>query len=217
MQTTITAFYQGTPQPLGPQGRPSAIVKARVNGPVRITFDGLPDDQQADLKHHGGPDKAIHQFAQQDYETLAEHFPALAHKLQPGTIGETLSTETLHGDNVCIGDIWQLGTARIQVSEPRKPCWKINSRYEESGLVKVIDSQALTGWYYRVLDEGEAAAGDAMVLLERPEPQWSISRFWQLYRDADANPAELEIAHQLNGLSELWQQKITERLAKQTS
>jgi len=214
MQTTISAFYQGTPQPFGPQSRPSAICKTPVEGPVEITFDGLPGDQQADLKHHGGPDKALHQYAEQDYLALAEQFPALAAKLQPGTIGETLSTPDLHGDNVCIGDIWQLGSARIQVSEPRQPCWKINSRYDEPALVKFLDSQALIGWYFRVLEEGTAQAGDDMVLLERPEPQWSISRFWQLYRNPAADTDELNSARELTGLSTLWQQKVAARLSK---
>lgn len=215
MQTTITDLYQGKAQPLGPHGKPSAIVKDAVSGPVSITFDGLAGDEQADLVNHGGPDKAVHQYSALEYQQLATAFPALEQQLRPGTMGENFSTPQLCASDVCIGDIWQLGSARLQVSEPRKPCWKINARFEEPALVKFIDSQGLSGWYFRVLEEGSACAGDTFERLSQLNPDWSIARFWQLYRSKTPAITELEAAIALPGLSALWQQKMTDILNKQ--
>jgi len=208
---TIDALYRGTAQPLGPQGKPSAIVKTAVEGPVAISHEGLAGDQQVDLKHHGGPDKALHQYAQADYARLAEHFPELAHKLLPGTMGENFSVPEQDADTVCLGDIYQLGSARIQVSEPRKPCWKINARFDHPDLVKVIDTEGLNGWYFRVLEPGHVQAGDNFQLLERPNPAWPMARFWHCYRRGE-NLAELHEAASLPGLSNLWQQKMMDIL-----
>ncbi|MBY4675703.1 MOSC domain-containing protein [Marinobacterium arenosum] len=214
MQQTVDALYRGQIRTLEPSGKPSAIFKTAVEGPVEITVEGLTGDEQADRRFHGGPDKALHQYAQPDYRKLAAAFPQLASQLQPGSLGENLSCAELDGDNVCIGDIFQLGSARIQLSEPRRPCWKINHKFDCAELAGHIEAQGLTGWYYRVLEPGCAQAGDNLKLLERPNPDWPLNRFWQLQRSKQPAIAELTKASRLYGLSEPWQKKLADKAAR---
>lgn len=92
-----------------------------------------------------------------------------------GSIGENLSTFGFDENNVCIGDIYQVGTAVLQVSQPRRPCWKIDSRYGQKGITAHIVETGLTGWYYRVVEEGEAAPGNTFSLLDRPADAISLA------------------------------------------
>ena len=103
------------------------------------------------------------------------HDPGAATLLVRGSIGENLSVDGWDENNVCIGDIFRLGDARIQVSQPRSPCWKIDRRYGQDGMAKLIAAQGLTGWYFRVIEEGAVAPGCAFALLERGPGAGSVA------------------------------------------
>ena len=111
------------------------------------------------------------------YSCIIAHYPSLADKALPGSIGENLTIEGMSEQTVCIGDVYRLGKVRVQVSEPRQPCWKINARYGIDKLSEFIEQRRIAGWYYRVLETGEVTVGDEVVLVERFNENITIDYF----------------------------------------
>jgi MOSC domain-containing protein YiiM len=154
--------------------RMSAIYKEPVAGPVWLGTINLDGDRQADLKNHGGEDKAVNAYP-------ADHYPdwraTLARpEMTWGAFGENFTITGLDEETVCIGDIYQIGPARVQVTQPRQPCWKLARKWGVKDLVRQVERARRTGWYFRVLAEGEVGAGLPLVLLDRPHPEWTIAR-----------------------------------------
>jgi len=127
----------------------------------RAGFDG---DGQADLKNHGGPDKAVCVYAF-DHYPFWEHW--LGQPLSPGAFSENLTTRGLLESEVCIGDVFRVGGARVQVSQPRQPCSKLAGRLNRKDLPEKIHATGYSGFYLRVLDEGLVRAGDPLDWVER--------------------------------------------------
>jgi MOSC domain-containing protein YiiM len=152
----------------------SAIFKHTVHGPVWLGHTNLLGDQQADLTVHGGPDKAVNVYPMEHYrEWQAElSLPDLAN----GGFGENFTTEGLLEDTVCIGDVYEIGEAVVQITQPRGPCSKIERRWGIEDFVARINRTGRTGWYLRVLGEGYVEAGMPIQLLERPCPEWTITK-----------------------------------------
>ncbi|WP_330084917.1 MOSC domain-containing protein [Methylocystis iwaonis] len=174
----------GAIAPLGDAGRTSAIVKAPAPGPWRIGQTGLEGDAQADLKHHGGPEKALHHYAFDHYATWRAEIGDAAPLAAPGAFGENLSTSGWTEETVRLGDVIRFGSALLQVSQGRQPCFKLNLRFGLRDMAARVQRSGRTGWYYRVLQEGVAQEGDALALIERPCPDWPLARLSRLlYRD----------------------------------
>ena len=207
-----TRLFTGTPVRIDDEGQFSAIWKQALTGPVRITKEGLVGDVQADRRVHGGPEKAVHHYAGENYAKLAERFPDIAEALAIGSIGENISTFGFDETNVCIGDIVRIGSTVLQVSQPRRPCWKIDSRYGLKGITAHIVESGLTGWYYRVLEEGEAAPGDIMVRLERPAGAVLLDTLWQTWHQHRPDAERLRAIAGAPGLMPAWVKKIHDRL-----
>lgn len=207
----LTAVFVGTPVPLPPEGQLSAIVKHPVTGPVRVGPTGLAGDEQGDKRVHGGPEKAIHVYAPENYARLAGARPGLAGTLVPGVLGENLSADHLTEAEVCLGDVYRIGTVRLQVSQPRRPCWKIDNRLDSPGLNRVLVELGCPGWYARVLTAGELAAGDEIDLLDRPAPTMPLSRLLAADRAHRPDPAELRALADAPGLNKDWRARLTRR------
>ena len=145
-----------------PDGKRSAIGKHPVAGSVRIGRLGLEGDTQVDKKHHGGPEMAVHLYPLAHYgfwrERLGDH-PLLD---DPGAFGGNLAVEGLDETQVRIGERFRLGSALIEISQPRMPCATIERRFQRKGMVAAILASGRCGWYFRVIGEGEAKAGDAL-------------------------------------------------------
>ena len=144
----------------------SGIYKSPVAGRVRLALENLAGDAQADLKVHGGPDKAVCVYS-------ADHFPAWREELRvaecaPGWFGENFSVEGQRETVVCIGDTYRVGTALVQISQPRAPCWKLGRRWNRLDMPKLVLQSGRTGWYVRVLEAGDVECGDELILVERP-------------------------------------------------
>ncbi|MDP4031592.1 MAG: MOSC domain-containing protein [Pseudorhodobacter sp.] len=200
----VGAVQTGTPCAFGPKGQPSAIAKAPVRGPVAVTLLGLAGDVQGDPAHHGGPDKALHAYPRAHYGAWRTDLPDRALLLADGSFGENLVLDRLTEADVCIGDIFRLGTARVQISQARQPCWKLNIRFETPDMARRVQESGRTGWYFRVLVPGEVTAGDALLPEARPNPGWSLPRVHALlYRDALDAQALTRFAG-LVGLSASW-------------
>lgn len=209
----VTAVFVGPVAVFAGDGRSSAIVKTTVSGAVQLTEDGLAGDTHADLQAHGGPDKALHLFPAEHYATLLAAFPAARHLL-PGGLGENITTRGLTEDTVCIGDIFALGAARIQVTQPRTPCWKIDRRTGCEGIAAFIAEHGCTGWHHRVIAPGAISAGDRLEHLERPSGAVSLARFWRTVRTPRPLPAALSLLAAAPGLSPEWVRKLHERIER---
>ena len=195
---------------------PAGVRSAMCKTPLlfaRITELGIEGDQQADRRWHGGPDKALHQFAQGSYAKLIARFPSLAGIAVPGSLGENLSCPELDEHSACLGDCWRVGTAEVQICQPRNPCTKIDARFDLPGVATFIARQRLTGWYLRVLQAGEAAVGDSLTLLDRPNPELTMARFLAIADDHDAPDSMLQRLVRCEGLTEDWRRRFEQRLA----
>lgn len=209
----LLGLYAGGLTRLEPDGQPSGIIKQPQTGRLKIGPGGIEGDVQADRRVHGGPEKALHQFAAEHFPELQAAFPAAAPRLLPGSIGENLSTEGLTEAEACIGDIYQLGGARLQLSQPRRPCWKIDRRYDTDGIAQHIELAGCTGWYYRVLRPGSCSPQDSLQLLERPHPGWTVLRINDLEQAVRPPAEELEAAGALAALNPDWRRRFSQRAA----
>jgi MOSC domain-containing protein YiiM len=177
----ILSLRVGVPRELGTAGaaspleRPwtSAIFKEPVPGPVWLSRTGLAGDGQADLKVHGGLEKAVLAYAASHYAFWPERLERA--DVGPGAFGENWVLSGGAEDSACIGDVLRVGGARVQVSQPRQPCWKPARRWGRKDLALLIQETGRTGWYFRVLEEGPVREGDALELLERPFPAFTIA------------------------------------------
>ncbi|NGY06758.1 MOSC domain-containing protein [Solimonas terrae] len=217
MKTIVTQIFAGAVQAMPGDGRPTGIFKRAVDGEVEIGYEGIVCDAQADRRVHGGPEKALHHFPALNYALFVPRFPEIAAQFVPGSIGENFSTGEWREEDVCIGDVYALGSARIQLNQPRSPCWKIDARYGVDGLTKFVAEQGVAGWYYRVLAPGHCRAGDALALIERPAHPVSLREYWDLRHAHRPEPAALQRLIDTPGLApdkrEGWQQRLTWLLA----
>ena len=158
----------------------SAIAKTPVDGALRVGLLGIDGDEQADLTVHGGVDKAIHHYPRDHYGWWAGELGDHALLEAPGAFGENISTEGLIESEACIGDRYRLGSALVEISQGRQPCWKLGHRFGVATVPATVVTTRRSGWYYRVIEEGAVAAGDALALVERPLPEWSVDRVFHL-------------------------------------
>jgi MOSC domain-containing protein YiiM len=210
---SVLSLHVGQVRPLGPEGRPSAIGKEAVTDLRKITVLGLEGDAQADLQHHGGPDKALHHYPREHYAAWRAELPSLAALFVPGGFGENLSTQGLTEATVCLGDIFTLGSAVVQVSQGRKPCWKLNARFGVADMARRVQDSGRTGWYYRVLEEGDVAPGEPLTLVERPCPAWPLARLWRVLNQEPPDRAALAELVELEVLAPGWRETARKRLA----
>ena len=153
----------------------TAYDKQPVEGPVHIGTLGLDGDERTQ-KHHSGPDRAVMHCDADHLEAWREELPDLADLMVDGSFGENLVTHGLNEWNLCVGDVVEVGTCRLQVTMPRTPCHKIGAHFGRPDMALLVQSTGRTGWLYRVLQEGEVQAGDVLRVVERPCPQWPLAR-----------------------------------------
>ena len=152
----------------------SAIWKQPVLLPLDLGLEGLAGDQQANRRVHGGRDKAVCVYP-------AEHAVYWRETLGvpewgPGAVGENFTVDGQTETSVCLGDIYDVGTARVQVSQPRSPCQTLARRWQRPDLPKRVVQSGYSGWYLRVLRVGRVESGAALTLVTRPHPAWTIAR-----------------------------------------
>ncbi|KAH6665908.1 phenoxybenzoate dioxygenase subunit beta [Plectosphaerella plurivora] len=173
----------------------SGIDKDLQDGPIKVSRLGLEDDEH-DPTFHGGVDKAVHGYCSSHYPGWQSEYPEAASRFVPGGFGENLVMARMNERNVCIGDVFSVGTSvLLQVSLPRQPCFKLNHRFQLKNFAPRTKDSSRTGWYYRVLREGEVKAGDPITLVERKWPQWTIERIQEyLHRNQDDDAINEELA-----------------------
>ncbi len=179
----------------------SGIAKRNVTQPVvtvrTLNIDG---DGQADLRAHGGPDKAIYCYPRQHRSFWHRQ---LGYAKADAPFGENLSVEGIDEGTACIGDTWRWGTALLQVSQPRWPCYKLEMHSGQQGMIKAFVASGRSGWYLRVLEEGEAPTRGAITIVSRDPQHISVASAFRAARgDVDANEFAAINAHP--ALAEAW-------------
>ena len=185
----VRSVHVGRAAPLGPQNVPSGFLKHAVEGIVAVGDLGLSGDEQADLRVHGGPDKAVYGYAITHYDAWRHDFPEHAGVFGPGSLGENLAIHGVDEADICIGDIHAIGTTQLEVCQPRQPCFKLALRFDDERLPLAMVMNGRSGWYYRTLQTGGLSAGDSIALKDRPNPDFPLSRL-------------VEILHRRNGTRE---------------
>jgi MOSC domain-containing protein YiiM len=170
----------------------TAIWKHPVAGPVAVAGHNLAGDDQADRRVHGGVDKAVYAYAVEDYAWWSEQ---RGETLVPGTFGENLTTTGFDLTEAWVGERWQVGTAVLEVSEPRQPCFKLGIRMGDASFVDAFDEACRPGTYLRIVTPGVVTAGDAVTLVARPDVRLTVGELARLDRDAEMSRWELVARH----------------------
>jgi MOSC domain-containing protein YiiM len=187
----------GRPRPIGlRRGRPvlSSIVKEPVAGPVAVRALNLDGDEQADLRVHGGPDKAIYAYASED---MAWWQAELDRPLGPAAFGENLTTRGVEVTGAVIGERWRIGSAELEVCQPRQPCYKLGLHFGDPGMLRRFALADRPGAYLRVIDEGTLTAGDAVDVVARPDHGITVLAVARAVLWQDGPLAEVAAAPQL--------------------
>ena len=206
MKAEIRAVLLGKVRPFRGDDEPSAIGKLPVTDLVAVGPMGLAGDEQADRTVHGGVDKAIHHYPSDHYDWWRGHLGDAPLLDAPGAFGENISTAGLDETNVFLGDRFRLGSALVEVTQARQPCWKLDHRFGTKGVMAQVVKTRRTGWYYRVLEPGLVRAGDALGLVERPHPEGPLASLFALLIGGEAKdrPADLRALRDVPVLAETW-------------
>ncbi len=192
----------------------TGICKMPVTGQVNLNKLGFEDDEVADLKHHGGNDKAVCVYSTDHYGYWEK---ILGIKLPPAAFGENLSISNLREDDVCIGDIFQIGTALVQISQPRQPSNTLALRYGRNDMLKLVIDCGYTGFYLRVLKEGIVERGSYLSLKERNHPHITVSFANHVYHHDKKNCEAIKEVLAVQALSVSWRQSFLKLLNTSTS
>ncbi|MDZ8095649.1 MAG: MOSC domain-containing protein [Nostoc sp. DedQUE05] len=188
----------------------TGIFKEPVSDRVTVRSLNLDGDGQADLTVHGGADKAVYLYPFEHYEYWRGELPDT--ELPLGIFGENFTTTGLREEEVNIGDRFQIGNVRLMVTQPRLPCYKLGIRFRRPDIVKQFLASRRTGFYFRVLQEGEVGAGDNLELVSRDNNNITVADITQLYVREQDNPELLHRATQLEALPESWRDYFQRKL-----
>lgn len=188
----------------------TGIFKMPVTKRIVMRSLNLDGDRQADLSVHGGRDKAVYAYPSEHYAFWKRELRGV--ELPWGSFGENLTTEGLLEANVHLGDRFQIGTAEVAVTQPRLPCFKLNLKFQRDDMAKRFLASRRTGFYFRVLREGEIGAGDEIVRVHQDENRVSIADAMKIYL-GDPGAAELrERALRVQYLSNSWREEFSAQI-----
>jgi MOSC domain-containing protein YiiM len=176
-----------------------------------LSFTGLQGDGQGDTVHHGGPDKAVCAYFEQHYSHWRELYNS---SFEYGAFGENFTLSDWSEDDLCIGDIVEVGEVRLQVSQPRQPCFKLGLRHHLPELPELVQKKGYTGFYFRVLREGIVSAGlEFHVTQSHPARKSIMEANRIMYIDKDDIQGIRELLA-VQELAESWQDQLGGRLKK---
>jgi MOSC domain-containing protein YiiM len=187
----------------------TGIFKEPVSKRVMVRSLNLDGDRQADLTVHGGADKAVYVYPFEHYDYWRSELPDI--ELPPGIFGENFTITGLREEEVNIGDRFDIGTVKLMVTQPRLPCYKLGIRFGRPDMVKRFLASRRTGFYFRVLQEGEVGAGDTLELVSRDDNNITVADITQLYTREKNNPELLHQATQLEALPASWRDYFQEQ------
>ena len=209
----VVSVNVGLPREVSWRGKQvtTGIYKDPVTGPVAIRRLNLDGDRQADLRVHGGRDKAVYAYPSEFYEVWRSERRDLA--FRSGQFGENLTTDGLLDKDVSVGDRFRIGTAELIVTQPRLPCFKLGIKMGRDEFVTEFLERGLLGFYLAVTREGEVEAGDPIVELSRDPRGFGVTEIARLYaRDRD-DAKSLERALEVDAIPESWRNYFQKRLS----
>ncbi len=215
MKHKLEAICTGTARPFN-GAELSAIMKRPREGLLQILEEGFARDEQADRRVHGGPEKAVHLYPLDHHAFWAEWLDdgaAIALLSEPGAFGSNLAVSGISESDVHIGDRFRLGTALLEINQPRQPCWKVDHRFGVKGMTATIVSSARSGWYFRVIEIGECEAGDTLERVELGDQSWSVKRVFKALVAGNGTRDELEELAELAPLASTMRAKAKSKLA----
>ena len=204
----------GLPRDVTWEGRSvtTGIFKTPVDGPVALHRHNLDGDRQADLSVHGGPTKAVYVYPTQHYDYWRRELGD--GDLAWGGFGENFTVDGLHEEAVCIGDEFRVGSARVVVTEPRMPCFKLGIRFGRADMVKRFLQSQRTGFYFGVVEEGLVQAGDELQRVAEHPDKLRVADVTRLYTTERTNETLLRKASSVLMLPEKWRAYFQYRLEK---
>jgi MOSC domain-containing protein YiiM len=217
MKMTLVSVNVSQPKTVSHRGRSvtTGIFKTPVSGRVMVRRTNLDGDRQADLSVHGGVDKAVYVYP-------SEHYTAWAQELGRdefpfGQFGENLTVEGMVEETVHIGDTFRIGRVLLEVTQPRVPCFKLGIKMGSSQFPKKFLASQRTGYYVRVLEEGEVGAGDPIERITNDPERMTVQQAVHLAFFEQDDVALLEKVLRIQGLSQDWRRMFEEQMAAVTS
>ncbi|HMZ11963.1 MOSC domain-containing protein [Plasticicumulans sp.] len=209
----IVGLFRGRRGVLPEEGQVSAIFREPLNAPCRLGPEGIDGDRPVDRRWHGGPERALLHYPGEHYEYWRRHYPQHAAGFVPGGFGENLTTSGLTEAQVRIGQRFRIGTALVEVSQPRRPCWKLDHRHDLPGLSRAVEATRRSGWLYRVCEAGDFGPQSPLIPEGSPDPQApSVQAVWDAWIDG-TDPATLARLAGWPTLAPVWRQAFAQRLA----
>jgi len=190
----------------------TGIFKEPVAGRVALDALNLAGDRQADLRVHGGPDKAVYVYPVEHYDYWRGELPGV--ELPFGAFGENLTVEGLLENEINIGDRFRIGTTELVVRQPRLPCYKLAVKFQRDDIIKRFLDSRLTGFYFAVTGEGELGAGDRIEILTRDPNGVTVPDIVRLYLNGDEDPDGLARAANVDALPDNWKTHFADQLAR---
>jgi MOSC domain-containing protein YiiM len=205
----LQALNTGSARALEVNGREiqTGIFKESVSEALKLGVLGFASDVQINRKYHGGPDKAVCAYACEHYDFWSE---VLERELPAGSFGENFTLSGLLENEVHIGDVFKVGTAQVQISQPRQPCGTLAARFGIPNFVKQVVDSGMTGWYFRVLEPGTVQAGDHLKLVSRGEVSVQAANLVMHHKNSAREKIENLLAQP--ALSEAWLDQLKNRL-----
>jgi MOSC domain-containing protein YiiM len=210
----LVSIQIGTPRTVGTLHAPdpmdrlftSAIWKEPVRGPVWTRALGLEGDSVVDTRSHGGPDQAVLMYG-------ASHYPLGRAEwgrddVPFGAFGENLTVEGLTEETACLGDVYDIGDAQLEVTKPREPCSTLARRHKVPDMIAIVRANGRSGWYLRVLREGEIEAGQAIELVRRPHPEWPVRLVATAMLERHQDPERAARLTRVPALAANWKARI---------
>ncbi|MEW4339874.1 MOSC domain-containing protein [Vibrio diabolicus] len=192
-------------------GAQSAINKQVLPDRQHATELGFTSDEQGDPRFHGGIQKALHIYPIEHYPIWQQQLGKRTIFQSAGSFGENISSEGVTESTICLKDKIRIGSTLLEVSQGRMPCWKLNVRFDQHDMARRLQDTLRTGWYFRVLEEGDIGAGDEIILCERPYPEWPLARIMGAVFTGCLNREELTQLSELP-LVESWGKLVERRL-----
>jgi len=208
----IISVNVGLPRLVLRNGEPvsTGIFKEPVAGRVMVRTLNLYGDRQADLSVHGGPEKAVYLYPSEHYDFWKRELPDM--DLPWGMFGENFTTSGLLETEVNIGDKFRVGTAEVMVTQPRMPCYKLGIRFGRTDIIKRFLASERTGFYFSVLNEGEAGAGDDFELLVKNASGVRVVEVTRLYSSDKENVDLMRRAIATEELPNNWREYFRKRI-----
>jgi MOSC domain-containing protein YiiM len=188
----------------------TGIFKEPVAGRVMLRTLNLDGDRQADLRVHGGPEKAVYLYPSEHYQFWKQELPGM--DLPWGVFGENFTTEGVFETETNIGDRFRIGSAEVMVTQPRMPCYKLGIRFGRTDILKRFLASERTGFYFSVLKEGEVGVEDEIELLDKNASGVRVVDVTRLYSSDKQNVDLLRRAIATTALPENWKEYFRERL-----